>query len=76
MRETENGSTVQTSSVALRRGLRLTAVALSIDIDLPEGRRVMMLAPYYVALKTTVNDISWDPNHDALQFRLPPGRRW
>lgn len=51
-----------------------TAVALSLDIDLPEGRRVMMLAPYYVALKTTVNEISWDPMQDLLRFRLPPGR--
>jgi len=52
-----------------------TAVALSLDIDLPEGRRVLLLAPYYVALKTTVNEISWDPTHDLLRFRLPPGRR-
>jgi hypothetical protein len=37
MRETENGSTVQTSSVALRRGLRLTAVALSIGFMLSAG---------------------------------------
>ena len=51
-----------------------TAVALSIDIDLPEGRRMMMLAPYYVALKTTVKEISWDPMLDLLRFRLPPGR--
>ncbi len=49
-----------------------TAVALSIDIELPEGRRVMMLAPYYVALKATVNEISWDPVHDLLKFRVPP----
>jgi hypothetical protein len=53
-----------------------TAVALSLDIDLPEGRRIMMLAPYYVALKTTVNEISWDPVHDLLRFKVPPGRSW
>lgn len=53
-----------------------TAVALSLDIDLPEGRRIMMLAPYYVALKTTVDEISWDPVHDLLRFKVPPGRRW
>ena len=53
-----------------------TAVALSLDIDLPEGRRVMMLAPYYLALKTTVPEISWDPVQDQLRFRVPPGRRW
>ncbi len=53
-----------------------TAVAMSIDIDLPEGRRVMMIAPYYLALKTTVNEISWDPVRDLLRFRVPPGKRW
>ena len=53
-----------------------TAVALSLDIDLPEGRRVMMLAPYYLALKTTVPEISWDPVQDLLRFRVPPGDRW
>ena len=53
-----------------------TAVAMSIDINLPEGRRVMMIAPYYVALKATVNEISWDPVHDLLRFRVPPGKRW
>ena len=53
-----------------------TAVAMSIDIDLPEGRRVMMIAPYYLALQTTVNEISWDPVRDLLRFRLPPGKRW
>ncbi len=53
-----------------------TAVAMSIDIDLPEGRRVMMIAPYYLALKTTVKEISWDPVRDLLRFRVPPGKRW
>jgi hypothetical protein len=53
-----------------------TAVAMSIDIDLPEGRRIMMIAPYYVALKAIVNEISWDPVHDLLRFRVPPGKRW
>lgn len=53
-----------------------TAVALSLDLDLPEGRRVMMLAPYYLALKSTVREISWDPAQDLLRFRVPPGHRW
>ena len=53
-----------------------TAVALSLDLDLPEGRRVMMFAPYYVALKTTVNDISWDASRELLRFHVPPGERW
>lgn len=51
-----------------------TAVAMSIDLDLPEGRRVMMIAPYYLALKTTVREISWDPTRDLLRFQVPPGR--
>ena len=51
-----------------------TAVAMSIDLDLPEGRRVMMIAPYYLALKTTVQEISWDPSRDLLRFQVPPGR--
>ena len=48
-----------------------TAVALSLDVDLPEGTRTMMIAPYYLALKTTVRDISWDPVRDLVRFRLP-----
>jgi hypothetical protein len=37
MRETETGSTVQSSSVTLWRGLRLTAVALSIGLVMSAG---------------------------------------
>ena len=51
-----------------------TAVAMSIDLDLPEGRRIMMIAPYYLALKTTVQEISWDPARDLLRFQVPPER--
>ncbi len=49
-----------------------TAVALSVDLNLPEGRRMMMIAPYYLALTTTVNEFSWDPSRDLLQFRVQP----
>lgn len=50
-----------------------TAVALSIDIDLPEGRRLVLLAPYYLTLKTTVDDLSWDDGRSLLmRFRIPP----
>jgi hypothetical protein len=53
-----------------------TAVALSLDFALPEGRRAMMLAPYYLTLQATVDDLSWDPARDLLQFQLPaPGDR-
>ncbi len=50
-----------------------TAVALSIDVDLPEGRRLLLLAPYYLTLKTTVEDLSWaDGASLLLQFRIAP----
>jgi hypothetical protein len=53
-----------------------TAVALSIDVDLPEGRRLLLLAPYYLTLKTTVDDLSWDDGRSLLlQFRIPPTAR-
>jgi hypothetical protein len=53
-----------------------TAVALSIDVDLPEGRRLVLLAPYYLTLKTTVDDLSWDDGRSLLlQFRIPPTGR-
>jgi hypothetical protein len=48
-----------------------TAVALSLDFSLPEGRRAMMLAPYYLTLQTTVDDLSWDASHDIMRFQLP-----
>jgi hypothetical protein len=37
-----------------------TAVAVSMDIELPEGRRIMHLAPYYLTLRTAVDDLTWD----------------
>jgi len=48
-----------------------TAVALSLDIDLPEGRRTMMLAPYYLTLQTAVQDLSWDPSRELIKFQFP-----
>jgi hypothetical protein len=48
-----------------------TAVALSLDFSLPEGRRAMLLAPYYLTLQTTVDSLSWDPSRDLLKFQLP-----
>jgi hypothetical protein len=50
-----------------------TAVGVSLDIELPEGRRVMQLAPYYLALRGSVNDLQW--NNDRflrVTFNLPP----
>ena len=51
-----------------------TAVAISLDFALPEGRRSMLLAPYYLTLQATVDDLSWDPAHDLLRFQLPAPR--
>jgi hypothetical protein len=48
-----------------------TAVALSFDLDLPEGRRSMLLAPYYLALQTTVSDLHWDSRRGLLRFGVP-----
>ncbi|WP_411701458.1 hypothetical protein [Conyzicola sp.] len=48
-----------------------TAVALSLDFSLPEGRRAMLLAPYYLTLQTTVDSLTWDPSRDLLRFQLP-----
>ncbi|MEO6532208.1 MAG: hypothetical protein ABIO06_01395 [Pseudolysinimonas sp.] len=37
-----------------------TAVGVSMDVDLPEGRRIMHLAPHYLTLRTEVDDMTWD----------------
>ncbi|HEY4152521.1 MAG TPA: hypothetical protein VGM38_04305 [Pseudolysinimonas sp.] len=43
-----------------------TAVGVSMDVDLPEGRRIMHLAPYYLTLRTAVDDLTWDAS--SLSF--------
>ena len=64
-------ATVGTLFIELRPEVNgSTAVALSLDFALPEGRRALMLAPYYLTLQTTVDDLSWDPARDLLQFQL------
>ena len=71
---TENPST-NTGSLVIELRAQAdgsTAVALSIDIDLPEGRRTMMLAPYYLSLQTSVQDLEWDPTRELLKFQFPP----
>ena len=50
-----------------------TAVALSTDVTFPEGRRLTLLAPHYVSLRATVDELEWDPGERfRLRFRLPP----
>lgn len=62
---------------ALRMELRArddgtTAVALSMNISLPEGKRVMMLAPYFVSLKASVDDLEWAGGEQLrMRFKLP-----
>lgn len=52
-----------------------TAVALSTDVTLPEGRRLTLLAPHYVTLQAAVDELEWDTGEKlSLQFRLPPDR--
>lgn len=49
-----------------------TAVGVSLDFELPEGRRVMHLAPYYLALRGSVDDLAWsDDKFLRLTFHLP-----
>jgi len=51
------------------------AVALSLDLDLPEGRRSMMIAPYFLALQLAVDEVTWDPAGELLRFELPGTER-
>ena len=49
-----------------------TAVGVSLDIALPEGRRIMHLAPYYLTLGTAVQDLTLDSQrHLRMSFRVP-----
>lgn len=51
-----------------------TAVGVSLDFELPEGRRIMHLAPYYLALRASVDDLSWSGDRFLrVTFNLPPG---
>jgi hypothetical protein len=51
-----------------------TAVAVSLDMALPEGRRIMHLAPYYLTLRTAVDDLTIDRETLLkLSFSVPAG---
>ena len=47
-----------------------TAVAISLDAELPDGRRVRHLAPYYFNLRGEARDVRL--GRDSVSFRLPP----
>jgi hypothetical protein len=50
-----------------------TAVAFSMEVDLPEGRRVVMLAPYYLTLKDAVENLAWTNERSVtFTFRIRP----
>jgi hypothetical protein len=49
-----------------------TAVGVSMDLELPEGRRIMHLAPYYLTLKATVVGLTWnDGRLLRMRFEVP-----
>lgn len=49
-----------------------TAVGVSLDIALPEGRKIMHLAPYYLTLGTAVDDLAiHSAEHLRMTFRVP-----
>lgn len=52
-----------------------TAVGVSLDMALPEGTRVLHLAPYYLTLRTTVRDLAVDRDTLRLTFRIEPEER-
>jgi hypothetical protein len=52
-----------------------TAVGVSLDMALPEGTRVMHLAPYYLTLKTAVRDLAVDRNKLSVTFSIEPEER-
>lgn len=61
-----------TLAIELRAGAdRSVAVGLTMRLDLPEGKRLMMLAPYYLTLQATVDDLVWDDRDQNLRFRVP-----
>jgi len=50
-----------------------TAVAITLDTELPEGRRVRHIAPYYFNLRGEMSDVRL--GRDRLSFRVPPNER-
>jgi hypothetical protein len=53
-----------------------TAVALSLDMALPEGRRIMHLAPYYLTLGMAVDDLVVERDRLLrLSFTVPADRK-
>ncbi|MET0304545.1 MAG: hypothetical protein ABW040_10870 [Microbacteriaceae bacterium] len=52
----------------------VTAVGLSVDAELPEGRRIMHLAPYLLTLQTAADSLVWDESQFLrVSFEFPAG---
>lgn len=50
-----------------------TAVGVSLDVELPEGRRIMHLAPYLLTLRTASDGLVWDDEqYLRVSFEFPP----
>lgn len=72
---TKELSTTSTRLVIELRGENdgSTAVAISADLSLPEGRKLTMFAPYYVTLVAAVDDVEWSSGSPfRLRFRVSP----
>lgn len=51
-----------------------TAIAITIDAGLAEGRRIMLLAPHYLTLRTALDDLHWKGGDTIkMRFRVEPG---
>lgn len=52
------------------------AVALTMKLELPEGKRMMMLAPHYLTLQATVDELVMDQQDQLrLRFQIPAANR-
>ncbi|MBI5161327.1 MAG: hypothetical protein HY996_07940 [Micrococcales bacterium] len=60
--------------VELRAGADgATAVGITVDAELPEGRRMMFLAPSMLTLEMTADDLTWvNDEFLRVRFRFPP----
>ena len=56
--------------IEVRREHDATAVAITIDAGLAEGRRIVLLAPHYLSLRGAVDDLHWKGGDTiSLRFR-------
>lgn len=56
--------------IEVRRERDATAVAITIDAGLAEGRRIVLLAPHYLSLRGAVDDLHWKGGDTiSLRFR-------